>query len=379
MTGNAGPKPRRALGARGSTEPARPPRARPRIPLLLAVTPIVILAATLIACSPGGDPPSSAGRERGAADHLVASVAVERAATTSSHERPGSLRHRRQVRLFSQEEGRITELDVFEGDMVREGEVLVALEDDLLQAELDKTRATLAQAELDVGRLEDLVSKRAASDAELSQARTAVAVARGDVRLLETRLAFTRIPAPFDGVVIERLVEPGDFVSKNTHLLTVADPASLVAEVYASELILPRMKVGDPAQLRIDALGAAVFQARILRIHPSLEQTSRQGIVELTLEDPPPGVKAGQFVRVMLETAAVERLLVPFRALRRDRDGEFVWLITDQDQASRRKVRSGLQMADRIEILEGLAPGDRIVTRGFLGLSEGKTVKVVPE
>ena len=379
MTGNAASKPRRALGARGTTEPARPPRARPRSPLLLAVTPIVILAATLIACSPGGDSPSSAGRERAAADHLVASVAVERAATTSSHERPGSLRHRRAVRLFSQEEGRITELDVFEGDLVREGEILVALEDDLLQAELDKTRATLAQAELDVGRLDDLVRKRAASDAELSQARTAVAVARGDVRLLETRLAFTRIPAPFDGVVIERLVEPGDFVSKNTHLLTVADPASLVAEVYASELILPRMKVGDPAQLRIDALGAALFPARILRIHPSLEQTSRQGIVELTFEDPPPGVKAGQFVRVMLETAAVERLLVPFRALRRDRDGEFVWLITDQDQASRRKVRSGLQMADRIEILEGLAPGDRIVTRGFLGLSEGKTVKVVPE
>lgn len=379
MTDDAVPKPRSALGAPGTAEPVRPRRAGPRMPPLLAVTAAAILAAPLIACSPGGDPPSSTSRERGALDHLVATVVVERAATTGSHERPGSLRHRRQVRLFSQEEGRITLLEVFEGDMVREGEVLIALEDDLLQAELDKARATLAQAELDVGRLEDLVSKRAASDAELSQARTAVAVARGDVRLLETRLAFTRIPAPFDGVVTERLVEPGDFVSRNTQLLTIADPESLVAEVFASELILPRMKVGDPAQLRIDALGGAAFPARILRIHPSLEQTSRQGIVELTLEDPPAGVKAGQFVRVRLETAAVERLLIPFRALRRDRDGELVWLITDEGQAVRRKVRSGLQIADRIEILEGLAAGDRIITRGFLGLSEGKTVKVVPE
>jgi RND family efflux transporter MFP subunit len=337
------------------------------------------LAATLLACSPGADPPPSAGGDRARADHLVAAVVVERAATTSSHERPGSLRHRRQVRLFSQEEGRITELNVFEGDPASEGEVLVGLEDDILQAELDKARATLAQKALDVQRLEDLVAKRAASDAELSQARTAVAVAGGDVRLLETRLAFTRIRAPFDGVIVERLVEPGDFVSKNTHLLTIADPESLIAEVYASELILPRMKVGDPAQLRIDALGAVAFPARILRIHPSLEQTSRQGIVELTLEDPPAGVKAGQFVRVTLETAAVERLLIPFRALRRDRDGEFVWLLTDTGQAARRTVRSGLQTADRIEILDGLAPGDRIITRGFLGLSEGKTVKVVPE
>jgi RND family efflux transporter MFP subunit len=375
MTGDTKDDRLRSAGASGDPGRRRSRRAPARRPLLIGPA----LAATLLACSPGADPPPSAGGDRARADHLVAAVVVERAATTSSHERPGSLRHRRQVRLFSQEEGRITELNVFEGDPASEGEVLVGLEDDILQAELDKARATLAQKALDVQRLEDLVAKRAASDAELSQARTAVAVAGGDVRLLETRLAFTRIRAPFDGVIVERLVEPGDFVSKNTHLLTIADPESLIAEVYASELILPRMKVGDPAQLRIDALGAVAFPARILRIHPSLEQTSRQGIVELTLEDPPAGVKAGQFVRVTLETAAVERLLIPFRALRRDRDGEFVWLLTDTGQAARRTVRSGLQTADRIEILEGLAPGDRIITRGFLGLSEGKTVKVVPE
>jgi RND family efflux transporter MFP subunit len=375
MTGDTKDDRLRSAGASGDPGRRRSRRAPARRPLLIGPA----LAATLLACSPGADPPPSAGGDRARADHLVAAVVVERAATTSSHERPGSLRHRRQVRLFSQEEGRITELNVFEGDPASEGEVLVGLEDDILQAELDKARATLAQKALDVQRLEDLVAKRAASDAELSQARTAVAVAGGDVRLLETRLAFTRIRAPFDGVIVERLVEPGDFVSKNTHLLTIADPESLIAEVYASELILPRMKVGDPAQLRIDALGAVAFPARILRIHPSLEQTSRQGIVELTLEDPPAGVKAGQFVRVTLETAAVERLLIPFRALRRDRDGEFVWLLTDAGQAARRTVRSGLQTADRIEILDGLAPGDRIITRGFLGLSEGKTVKVVPE
>jgi RND family efflux transporter MFP subunit len=375
MTGDTKNDRLRSAGASGDPGRRRFRRAPAWRPLLIGPA----LAATLLACSPGADPPPSAGGDRARADHLVAAVVVERAATTSSHERPGSLRHRRQVRLFSQEEGRITELNVFEGDPASEGEVLVGLEDDILQAELDKARATLAQKALDVQRLEDLVAKRAASDAELSQARTAVAVAGGDVRLLETRLAFTRIRAPFDGVIVERLVEPGDFVSKNTHLLTIADPESLIAEVYASELILPRMKVGDPAQLRIDALGAVAFPARILRIHPSLEQTSRQGIVELTLEDPPAGVKAGQFVRVTLETAAVERLLIPFRALRRDRDGEFVWLLTDTGQAARRTVRSGLQTADRIEILDGLAPGDRIITRGFLGLSEGKTVKVVPE
>jgi RND family efflux transporter MFP subunit len=336
-----------------------------------------VLATLLIGCSDGSDAP--AGERRAPSEHLVAVVAIEPSAVGGSHERPGSLRHRRQVRIFSQEEGRITDLALFEGDRVDAGELLVGLDDDLLAAELDRARATLAQAELDVQRLEDLVRKRAASDAELSQARTAVAVARADARLLETRLAFTRILAPFGGVITERLVEPGDFVTKNTHLLTIADPGSLVAEVYVSELILPRMRVGDPARLRIDALGTASFPARILRIHPQLEQRSRQGIVELALDEPPPGATSGQFVRVTLETAAVERLLIPFRALRRDRDGEFVWVLTDAGTVARRAVGSGLQVADRIEILAGIDAGERVVTRGFLGLREGKTVKVVPE
>jgi RND family efflux transporter MFP subunit len=338
-----------------------------------------LAVAALLGCTEPQGPGDVAGPSRPAVEHLVAVIAVEPASTVTRVERPGSLRHRRQVRIFSQEEGRITALDLFEGDPVRAGQVLVALDDTLLKAELDRDRATLAQAELDVQRLEDLVGKRAASDAELSQARTSAAVASADLRLLETRLGFTRLSAPFDGVVTERLVEPGDFVGKNTHLLTIADPRSLVAEVFASELILPRVHVGDPARLRIDALGTAVFPARVLRVHPQLEQNSRQGIVELTLDEIPPGAKSGQFVRVTLETAAVERLLIPFRALRRDRDGDMVWVVSEAGTVERRGVRSGLQIADQIEILDGLSTGERIVTRGFLGLSEGKSVRVVPE
>jgi RND family efflux transporter MFP subunit len=374
---STGVSPRQTAPSRGGVRRRRA-RRRPQPPrILLAIGLILGLGA----CSQGTDaPPEERGDPgRSAAEHLVSAVTVEKTATSSSHERPGSLRYRRLVRIFSQEEGRVTELELFEGDPVRQGQLLIGLDDDLLRAELDKARATQDQARLDVQRLEDLVRRRAASDAELTQAGTALAVAEAEVRLLETRLAFTRVQAPFDGVITERLVEPGDFVSKNTHLLSVADPSSLVAEVYASELILPLIKVGDPARLRIDALGGVAYPARVLRIHPTLELASRQGIVELALETMPPGAKAGQFVRVTLETAAVERLLIPFRAVRRDRDGELVWVVTAAGEARRRSVRSGLQVADQIEILDGLEPGETVVTRGFLGLSEGKTVKVIPE
>jgi RND family efflux transporter MFP subunit len=304
-------------------------------------------------------------------------MVAERTSIATTQERPGTLRHRRLVRIFSQEEGRITDLDLFEGDQVTQGQTLVRLEDDLLRAERDKTQATEAQKRLDLSRLEDLRRKRAASEDEVAQATTALALAEADLRLLETRLRFTRIEAPFSGVITERLVEPGDFVTKNTHLLTLADPLSLVAEVFASELLLPQLAVGSAARLRIDALGDKTFEARILRIHPRLEESSRQAIVELALDPVPDGARAGQFVRAILKSAESERLLVPFRALQRDREGEFVWVVGAEGESERRPVRSGLRIADGVEILEGLTPGERVITRGFLGLTEGKRVKVV--
>ncbi len=311
--------------------------------------------------------------------HLVTSMVAQRAPVSTRHERPGTLKLRRIARLHSQESGRIESVDVFESDRVRAGQVLVALDDERLRAELDKTRAILAQERLDLRRFEDLAERNAASQDDLAQARTAVALAEADLRLLELRLAQTRIKAPFDGVVIERFVEPGDVVQTNTHLLTVADPASLVAEVYVSELVLPHIANSDPARIRIDALGGQRYDAEVLRIHPTLTEANRQARVELRFEHIPDGARAGQFVRAELATAAVERLLVPFRALRQDRDGQFAWVIDTDGKAARRGVHAGVRIADRVELLDGVEPGERIITRGFLGLSEGELVQRVDD
>jgi RND family efflux transporter MFP subunit len=211
--------------------------------------------------------------------HLVTTVVTERAPVSTQHERPGTLRLRRVVRLYAEEEGRIEQLEVFEGDQVERGELLVRLEDDVLRAELDKARATLAQERLDLKRFQDLAARNAASQDDLAQARTALALAEADLKLLELRLADTRITAPFAGIVTQRFAEPGDFVIKNTQLLTLADPASLVAEIYVSELVLPHISAGDPARIRVDALGGERFAGEILRIHPTLSEANRQAEV----------------------------------------------------------------------------------------------------
>ncbi|MEW8429114.1 MAG: efflux transporter periplasmic adaptor subunit, partial [gamma proteobacterium symbiont of Ctena orbiculata] len=134
---------------------------------------------------------------------------------------------------------------------------------------------------------------------------------------------------------------------------------------------------GDPVTVRIDGLGEKPFAGRILRIHPQLDEKSRMGTVEVILDPIPAGARSGQLCRVMLETARQPRITVPFNALQRDAEGEFVYRLDPRRQAERISVESGMRIDDRVEILQGLETGDRIVTKGFIELGPGTKVEPV--
>ncbi|PLY16104.1 MAG: efflux transporter periplasmic adaptor subunit [Sedimenticola sp.] len=319
----------------------------------------------------------SGGQPKTPPEHLVEVVTVEHRAVSTAHQRTGTLRARRTVRIHNQEEGKITKVPFYEGDRVKQGDIVIAMADDLLRAELDKAQATSQQASIDLKRLRELVKKRAISEDEVARAQTAMDVAQAEKKLLETRLGYTRIAAPFNGVVSERHIEPGDVVARHTHLLTLTDPESLVTELHVSELLLPHIATGDPVNVIIDALGNQTYSGRVLRIHPDLDPITRQGIVEIILDPVPEGARSGQFARITLTTAEVERALIPFGSVQHDRDGEFVYLMDGDLKARRRAVRSGIRIADKIEILSGLESGEQVISRGFLGLTLDKLVKPV--
>lgn len=97
------------------------------------------------------------------------------------------------------------------------------------------------------------------------------------------------IRAPLASRVAARRVEPGDVAPKHTHLLTVVDPSVLVTDVQVSELVLPHLKQGDRAGVRIDALGQKVYPGEVLRIYPTIDPATRRGQIEVALKPVPPG------------------------------------------------------------------------------------------
>jgi RND family efflux transporter MFP subunit len=315
--------------------------------------------------------------------HLVEIFPVKLEMMQLRADREGTLRALREVKIFNQEEGRIMAVRVREGDTVNKGQILVQLDDRLLRAEYDKTRATLNQEKLNVSRMQKLISKKLISEDALARAQTALEVAKAEERALRTRLSYMTIKAPFNGQLAERKHEPGDVAPKHTHLLTVVDLSSLVTDVPVSELILPQLKIGDEAQVRIDALGKKPFKGRLSRIYPTVDPATRRGMIEVVLEPVPPLARPGLFCRVTLHSAGVKQLVVPYTALRRGSEGEFVYVFEAEHDspeigtAKRVNVVSGLRYADMVAVEQGLTLGQDVIAKGFIALNDGKPVKAV--
>ncbi len=321
--------------------------------------------------------PDSADKSPRAQRAVVVETAVaSRGDVARSIQRNGTLRARRVVQLSLQQEGQLLELPYHEGDRVAQGALLAQLDDTLLQAKLKKSQAQRHQAEQDLNRLKRLKNSRVVAEDELSRAVTALDVARAEEEELRISLQQTRILAPFEGIISERLAEPGDTLSRFSHLLSLIDVSSLTTELQLSEMVLPGLHIGDEVSLTIDALGPQQHRGTIERIHPMVDEASRQGTIEVILSPPPAAAQPGQLCRVQLQLRRSERLLVPYNALRRDSRGEFLYVVTEGSKITRRAILSGLHFAERVEVLDGLDAGERIVTRGFLGLSDGTTVKL---
>ena len=340
------------------------------------ITMVPILAIVFFSgCEQPGSP--KAGDKKSPPAHLVNVIEAKAQPVATTHTRTGTLTIRHLARIHAQEEGRITAFPWLEGDTVKQGTLLISLDDALLQAELKKSQADARQAELDLKRLKNLIKKKAASEEVLNRAQTNVSISRAEVEILKTRLTYTRILAPFDGVVSERLVEAEDFVSKQDHLLTLINPASLYVQASISELLLPQLSTEAAVEIQIDALGQQSFSGKIERIHPAIDPQTRQAVIEVSFEQLPDNIRSGQFARLQLKTRAIPRILLPFNAIQHDRNGEFVYRLED-GKAIKTRIRSGIKIADQIEVLEGIHAGQQIIIQGFLGLSDGKPVKLKP-
>ncbi len=312
--------------------------------------------------------------------HRVEVIAVENKPVFLTQTVSGTLEAVTKIRLYNEESGRITRLPYHEGDVVKKGTLLVQLDNALIKTDVAKAKALREQAKVDLSRLKKLLPKKISTEEEVARARTQLDLAIAEEQRQLTRLKRTSIKAPIDGLITKRLHEPGDMLAPQSQILSIIDPTALRLKASLAERWLPLVKNNQSVSLQIDALGDRKFNAKVVRIHPTIDASTHKGILEILLSPVPDGATVGQFARARIDLTATDRLIIPVHTIHYEPEGAYVYRIIEDDKnesiAEKVFFEQGQQFASVAEILSGLNAGDLIVGRGFLGLRPGKKVEI---
>ncbi len=269
----------------------------------------------------------------------------------------------------------IVELAAEEGMAVARGQLLARLDEAELGARLEISRVNLAEATQAWERAQRLHEGQLISPEEYEQARTRFETARAQLEGDQIQLGYTEVRAPFAGLIVARYVDFAQQVSPNTPLFRLSDFDPLLCPIQVPERELGRLHVGQRAYLTVEAWPDERFEARVERIRPVVEAAT--GTVKVTLEvEARDKLRPGMFARVFLQTETHENaLVVPKVALSLESIGDTVYVVGD-GKAERREVTLGFTEGDWVEVISGLADGERVVTVGQDGLSDGTPIQV---
>jgi len=357
---------------------------------------LVCLAPLASACGrgdaeagPNGEAPGGRGGRNGGgfggfggtADQQLAAVPVdvalvERRDIADNLETTGVLEAEQEVDVVARTSGPIVELVVEEGQLVRGGQLLARIDPRELDADLTVSRVALEEARANFERAKASYEAQIVSREAFDQTRARFLSAEAQIQSLELQLSFTEIRAPFAGLIIERVVKFAEFVGNGARLFRISDFDPLLCYVQIPEKDLGRIAAGQRAKIEVDAFPQQRFEASVLRINPVIDAAT--GTFKVTLAVEGDGrLRPGMFASVYLETAMHEdALVIPKRALVLESIGDSVYVAVD-GRAQRREVRLGYQEADTVEVLSGLAEGERVVVVGQDELSEGTPIQVL--
>jgi membrane fusion protein, multidrug efflux system len=302
---------------------------------------------------------------------------VKRGLITASYTATATLEADREARVVPRLGGTIVDLAAEEGDIVREGQLLARIDDDRYRLELERNEATLRRLEQDYNRHREMQERSLISIEAFERVKFDYESHLAQVELSRLDLSHTAIRSPIAGVVSRRLIKVGNTVNTQQEAFVVTSLDPLLAVLYVPERELTKLAVGQPALISADAVPGRQVQGRIARISPVVDADT--GTVRVTVEvsgsDTP--LKPGMFARVGVVYDTREDVpLVPIEAVISEDARTSVFVVSD-GQAERRNVRTGYRDNGWVEIVEGVAPGERVVVTGQAALRQGSKVLII--
>jgi multidrug resistance efflux pump len=349
--------------------------------------------------------------------------------------RTGDIAPNAQVTIFSKVQGWVGKINVREGDLVKTGQVLVTLDsreaeaavaqaqasleagrarlkqvqatsEETVQSQIQQTKANMELAQADLKRAQELQEKNFIARQQLDEARMKYNVAKAnydlalnsirqktwenDIALAEAQvnqakatlefnkaqLANLIILSPMNGGITKRYVDPGTMVKDTTPILTLMDFTEMKMVVNVIEREFIYLQKGQPVKITVTAFPDRVFTGRMEIITPALELQSRTAEIQISIPNPGFVLKPGMFGRAeVILRSNPQAVLVPIQSLFTEVDKDFVFVLKE-NKTFRRAVRKGVVRDTVVEILQGVSPGEQVVTAGHLSLKDGTQVRL---
>ena len=303
----------------------------------------------------------------------------------------GTLEPDREAVLRAQVSGSVLQTYADQGQAVNAGTVLARIDASGIQDAYNSARAGLVSARnaadvaaRDLARNETLLTAGAIAERDIDQSRRASIAAHAALEDANSRLASaekayrsTTVTSPFNGIVSERPVSPGDVVQPGTALFTVVDPSSMRLEASVPAEQLASIRIGVPVDFTVSGYPGRQFVGRITRINPTADPTTRQVRIYVSIPNEGRALVGGLFANGRMSTATKMGLVVPQSAV--DVRGSIPSVVRiKQGKAEKVPVKIGLtdKTSETIEVLSGLQPGDTLLMGAAMGITPGTPIRI---
>lgn len=299
---------------------------------------------------------------------------------------PGEIRPAQQATLYAKVTGYLKMIAVDKGDEVKEGAVIAEIEVPELLADTSKYKAEVELAAIDYKRIGE--AQKSAPDLvtplSVDTARGKYEVAKANLERAETLQKFTRITAPFSGIITRRTVDPGAFIPAATAgspqsaaLVTIADFRTVRVQVAVPEVEASLVKKDQPAQISVEGLPGRKFEGKVTRFSYALEDVSKTMLCEIELPNPKLELRPGMYATVKIGIERKENaLLIPVDGLVMEKANAFVF-VDAGGRAKKTPIKIGFNDGANVEALSGLNGDERVIRVGKTPLADGQIIQAM--
>ena len=288
----------------------------------------------------------------------------------------GTVEADREMKVSFKIGGKVKSLAFEEGDLIKEGTLLAELDTAELLAQMEKAQENKKKAKRDRDRMESLHKKNIVPLSSVQDAQTLFISTQSELKIIEETLRNSVIKAPFTGRIKSKLSEAGEIVGPGTPVAILTEMDPILVEAAVPDNFISKINIGGPALVRVNSYPEESFNGTIVRLETTADPLSRTFRMEIRLPNPTEKLRPGLIAEVKVVYGRKDPLiLIPLDAIIGFGNEPSVFIVKDA-KARRSIIKTGEITGDRVEVFEGLVPGDTLVVSGQEYLTDGREVAI---